>query len=273
MARISDDIAEAKETFCESKRAADGMASTGMLIVEKLVSQGTIAEANSIRERINRNRAIVNEFRDIYKEVLSFTDTWHPGQGSQIDGAELYRAPSQSGSHRSNRSNTSSSRRDEQILIQGDLAQIAANQKALQEADEIELQKLALTHKVERLRLQAEMDGKKAKLQIIREEPEESQTAQSMEFGPEITQSNVQISIAPAFTDILIQRTTHIPWLQLLQLPQRHPGREYVPISAVYRETPFLPSGQLPHAPPLQYIVRAPVVTQTWSHTAIHQTL
>ena len=55
MARNSDDIAEAKEIFYDFKRATDGMASTGMLIVEKLVSQGTLAEGNSIRERINRN--------------------------------------------------------------------------------------------------------------------------------------------------------------------------------------------------------------------------
>ena len=75
MARNSDDIAEAKEIFYDFKRATDGMASTGMLIVEKLVSQGTIAEANSIRERINLNRTIVNDFGDIYKDFLSFTET------------------------------------------------------------------------------------------------------------------------------------------------------------------------------------------------------
>ena len=80
MARTSDDVAEAKQTFGQFKRATDIMADKGMLMVDKVVSQCMMAEANGIRERIDRNRAIVNKFRDIYKDVLTFTETCNLGQ-------------------------------------------------------------------------------------------------------------------------------------------------------------------------------------------------
>ena len=183
-ARTTADEDEAKQTFEEFKRAADGMRTTGQLITEKLSANGRMTEANKYKEKVHKTLQIVAEFRRIYGDILSFTSSWHPGHGSQIDGTELYRAPSERGSHRSHRSSTSESKKEEEVRLQTELAQAKANQEALDKEEAIERQKLELAHieekqKLEmnnrrkRLNQEAERKLLEVRLQTVREEPEE----------------------------------------------------------------------------------------------------
>ena len=78
-ARTPGDEMEAKQTFADFKHATDGMKTTGQSIIDRLVSDGRIADSNTFKIEINRRLNVVAEFREIYGDVLSVTDTWHPG--------------------------------------------------------------------------------------------------------------------------------------------------------------------------------------------------
>ena len=69
------------------------MRAIGQLITEKLVADGRVTEANRYVEQVNNRLKTVDEFKRIYGDILSFTSTWHPGQGSQIDGTKLFKGP------------------------------------------------------------------------------------------------------------------------------------------------------------------------------------
>ena len=129
--RIIGEDREAKQIFELFKHATDGMRSTGGMIIEKLVSDGRITESNRLKDKINQRLNVVAGFREINGDVLSFTSSWHPGQRSQIDGTELYRAPSEGGTHRSFRSDSSENRKAEERRLQAEIVQAKADQEAL----------------------------------------------------------------------------------------------------------------------------------------------
>ena len=155
-ARTPGDEIEAKQTFRDFKHATDGMKTTGQSIIDRLVSEGRIADSNIFKSEINRRLNVVAEFRVMYGEVLSVTDTWHPGYGSQADGTENFKTPSERGSNRSHKSDTSSTRREEERRIQADLAQLKASHKQMTEEEEY-------ARRAEDLKRQAQMAGLKAR--------------------------------------------------------------------------------------------------------------
>ena len=94
-AKTPGDEYEVKQTFEEYKGAADFMRRTGQIINEKLIANGRMAEVQNYKDRVAKKLSIVAEIRRLYGDVLSFTDSWHPGFHSQIDGTELYKSPSE----------------------------------------------------------------------------------------------------------------------------------------------------------------------------------
>ena len=170
--RTGDDIPETKRTFNEFKVNVDGMRHTGGRITEKLTIDGRVTEAREYNERINRKRQVVVEMRNLYWEVLSTTDTWQPGAGYQSDGIGRHGPLSDTGSRRSRRSETSGRRNDEELQILGDIAQIQTTQKKMREAED-------LARKVEEMKSQAKVDGLKARLMVISEEPNEDESTRS----------------------------------------------------------------------------------------------
>ena len=149
---------------------------TGQRITEKLVTDGRVTEASRYNEKINQKYKTVIEIRRLYWDVLSVTDTWEPGFRPRIEGTEPHRANSERGSHRSHGSKTSESRKEEELRLQAELAQANASQEALQQVEQIEQQKLELTHRAEQLKRDAHTKGIKAKLQTISEDSKENQS-------------------------------------------------------------------------------------------------
>ena len=154
-----------KSSFTEFKSVAQAFLRIATELKELLQSQGASAEVCEIDKNINEVLARIASFRHTYEDVLSFTSSWHPGCGSQVQ-----RPPSRAASVDSRLSaRTTASelearqklenqqRADElEIELEADQAKNTYLSLASQEEADAELREIEATRRSEELRRQAE---------------------------------------------------------------------------------------------------------------------
>lgn len=164
---VEEGIKSSSETFNNSVATFVRVATE---LKQSAQTQGASAEGADIDEQLNEILSCKAHFRNLYEDVLSYTSSWHPGQGSQGMYSSS-RAESQY-SRASVHTSASEVEWKEKLEAQKRAHQLAVKLYAeearsvyLEKAREEEKNASLIAEKVNRLMRQAEIAGKMAALE------------------------------------------------------------------------------------------------------------